>query len=399
MYFLKGDNVKVLKAIHRKEGIESIGSNTDYSPYAKKRSEEIQKFCKKEGIEFYEKEDHVLYDILGGQTNKKDNSPYVVFTAYKNHCFKDLKVREVDGFKSFKFQKMENNKYVIDEKHIDNFYEDNPDINVHGGRKNGLKILKNIDDFKDYSKKRDTLTYKTTFLGAYNKFGPVSIREVYWAMEKKLGKHSGLINELLWRDYYMMITHNFPYVLKGQISGKNISYKKEYDNIKWSNNKKWFEAWCEGTTGFPVVDASMKQLNTIAYLHNRCRMIVASFLTKDMHIHFTQGEKYFATKLVDYDPMSNNGGFQWCASSGTDAQPYFRIFNPWTQQEKFDKDCEYIKKWLPELKDVPIKDIHNWYKPEVHEKWLGQGIKYYKPILDHDEERKVTLKLYKEGLK
>jgi deoxyribodipyrimidine photo-lyase len=396
---LKGDNVKVLKAIHRKEGIESIGSNTDYSPYAKKRSEEIQKFCKKEGIEFYEKEDHVLYDILGGQTNKKDNSPYVVFTAYKNHCFKDLKVREVDGFKSFKFQKMENNKYVIDEKHIDDFYEDNPDINVHGGRKNGLKILKNIDDFKDYSKKRDTLTYKTTFLGAYNKFGPVSIREVYWAMEKKLGKHSGLINELLWRDYYMMITHNFPYVLKGQISGKNISYKKEYDNIKWSNNKKWFEAWCEGTTGFPVVDASMKQLNTIAYLHNRCRMIVASFLTKDMHIHFTQGEKYFATKLVDYDPMSNNGGFQWCASSGTDAQPYFRIFNPWTQQEKFDKDCEYIKKWLPELKDVPAKDIHNWYKPEVHEKWLNQGVKYYKPILDHDEERKVTLKLYKEGLK
>jgi len=389
----------VLKAIHRKEGIESIGSNTDYSPYAKKRSEEIQKFCKKEGIEFYEKEDHVLYDILGGQTNKKDNSPYVVFTAYKNHCFKDLKVREVDGFKSFKFQKMENNKYVIDEKHIDDFYEDNPDINVHGGRKNGLKILKNIDDFKDYSKKRDTLTYKTTFLGAYNKFGPVSIREVYWAMEKKLGKHSGLINELLWRDYYMMITHNFPYVLKGQISGKNISYKKEYDNIKWSNNKKWFEAWCEGTTGFPVVDASMKQLNTIAYLHNRCRMIVASFLTKDMHIHFTQGEKYFATKLVDYDPMSNNGGFQWCASSGTDAQPYFRIFNPWTQQEKFDKDCEYIKKWLPELKDVPAKDIHNWYKPEVHEKWLNQGVKYYKPILDHDEERKVTLKLYKEGLK
>jgi len=399
MYFLKGDNVKVLKAIHRKEGIESIGSNTDYTPYARKRSDDIQKFCKKEGIEFYEKEDHVLYDILGGQTNKKDNSPYLVFSAFKNHCFNDLKVREVDGFKSFKFDKMENNKYILNEKDIDDFYEDNPDINVHGGRKNGLKILKNIGHFKDYSKERDILTYKTTFLGAYNKFGPVSIREVYWAMEKQLGKHSGLIIELMWRDFYVNVAYNFPYVLKGQISGKNQSYKKEYDNIKWSQNKKWFNAWCNGTTGFPSVDASMRQLNETGYQHNRARMYSTSFLYKDMHIDSRWGELYFATKLVDYDPMSNSGGHFWVNGSGTDAQPWFRIFNPWTQQEKFDKDCEYIKHWLPELKDVPVKDIHNWYKPEVHEKWLNQGVKYYKPILDHDEERKVTLKLYKEGLK
>jgi len=399
MYFLKGDNVKVLKAIHQKEGIESIGTNFDITPYARKRSDDIQKFCKKEGIEFYELEDHSLHSIVEGESNKKDGSPYLVFTPFKNNCLSNLKVREPDGFKSFKFEKMENNKYILNEKDIDDFYEDNPDINVHGGRKNGLKILKNLGNFKDYSKERDTLSYKTTFLGAHNHYCTVSIREVYWAMEKHLGKHSGLISEIYWREFYLMITHHFPHILKGQINGKNISYKKEYDNIKWSVNKKWLDSWKNTRTGFPVVDASMRQLNISAFMHNRPRMINASFLTKDMHIDWREGEKYFATKLVDYDPISNNNGWLWAAGNGTDAQPWFRIFNPWTQQEKFDKDCEYIKHWLPELKDVPTKDIHNWYKPEVHEKWLNQGVKYYKPILDHDEERKVTLKLYKEGLK
>jgi len=240
MYFLKGDNVKVLKAIHQKEGIESIGTNFDITPYARKRSDDIQKFCKKEGIEFYELEDHSLHSIVEGESNKKDGSPYLVFTPFKNNCLSNLKVREPDGFKSFKFDKMENNKYILNEKDIDDFYEDNPDINVHGGRKNGLKILKNLGNFKDYSKERDTLSYKTTFLGAHNHYCTVSIREVYWAMEKHLGKHSGLISEIYWREFYLMITHHFPHILKGQINGKNISYKKEYDNIKWSVNKNWF---------------------------------------------------------------------------------------------------------------------------------------------------------------
>ena len=402
MYFFKGDNVKVLNGIHKKDKIESIGMNYDYTPYARKRSDDIQKFCKKNDIIFYEKEDYVIYDILGGETNKKDGSPYLVFTPFKNHCLSNLKVREVDGFKSFKFQKiseLESSKYHLSEKEIDNFYEDNPDINVHGGRSNGLKILKNIGKFKSYQKDRDTLTYKTTFLGAHNHYCTLSAREVYWAMVDKLGKHSGLVIETIWREFYVNVTYNFPHVLKGQVSGRNQSYKKEYDNIKWSHNKKWFEAWTLGEMGFPVIDAAMKQLNETGYMHNRMRMATVSFLIKDMHIDWREGEKYFATKLVDYDPMSNSGGHLWVSGGGNDSQPYFRIFNPWSQQEKFDKDCEYIKKWLPELKDVPAKDLHNWYKPEVHEKWLKEGIQYYKPILDHDVERKETLRLYKEGLK
>lgn len=402
MYFFKGDNVKVLKALHKIEKIDSVGMNFDYTVYARNRSENIQKFCTKEGVKFFEKEDYAINDILGGATNKKDNTPYLVFTPFKNHCLSDLKVREVDGFKAFKFKKisrLESSIYYLEEKHINEFYEDNININVHGGRSNGLKILKNIGNFKNYQKERDTLTYKTTFLGAHNHYCTLSPREIYWTMVNKLGKQSGLLSEMIWRDFYINVTYNFPHVLKGQISGKNQSYKKEYDNIKWSYNKKWFDAWCEEMTGFPVIDAAMRQMNETGFMHNRMRMVTVSFLIKDMHIDWRDGEKYFATKLVDYDAMSNSGGHLWVSGGGTDASPWFRIFNPWSQQEKFDKDCEYIKKWLPELKDVPVKDLHNWYKPEVHEKWLKNGILYYKPILVHDFERKETIKLYEEGLK
>jgi deoxyribodipyrimidine photo-lyase len=400
LYFFKGDNTKVLKAIHKKEKIESIGMNFDYTPYARKRSEDIQKFCTKNSIQFLEKEDYVIHDILEGETKKKDGKPYLVFTPFRNYCM-TLKVREVDGFKSFKFDKvskLEELKYNITEKEINTFYDENPDINVHGGRSEGLKILRNISKFKDYSKNRDKLTYKTTFLGASLHFMTLSIREVYHLMVDKLGKQSGLVNELYWRDFYINITYAFPHVLKGQISGINKSYKEEYDNIKWKSNKKWFDAWTSGQTGFPIIDAGMRQLNTTGFCHNRVRMCEASFFGKDMHLDWRDGERYYASKLVDYDPMSNSGGWMWSIGNGTDAQPWFRIFNPWTQQITYDPDCEYIKKWIPELKNVPAKDIHNWWKPEVHEKWLKEEIEYVKPILIHDDERKETLKIYKAGL-
>ena len=396
-YFFKGENIKVLKAIHKNETIESIAMNFDYTPYSRKRSEDIQKFCKKEGIEFYEKEDYVLHDILGGETKKKDGTPYLVFTPFKNYCLSNLKVREVDGFKSFKFTKVkeiENSKYYLPENKLDDFYEDNPEINVHGGRSNGLKILKNIGKFKDYSKDRDTLTYKTTFLGAHNHFCTVSVREVYSAMVDKMGKNSGLVSEMYWRDFFINVTNNFPHVLKGQISGKNQSYKNEYDNIKWSSNKKWFNNWKNAETGFPIIDASIRQLNISAFMHNRPRMINASFVTKDMHIDWRDGEKYFATKLVDYDPMSNSGGWMWSTGNGTDAQPWFRIFNPWTQQEKFDKDCEYIKKWIPELHSVEPTDIHNWDTAWEKHKDCG----YPKPIVNYSEMKEKSIKMYKDAL-
>jgi deoxyribodipyrimidine photo-lyase len=170
--------------------------------------------------------------------------------------------------------------------------------------------------------------------------------------------------------------------------------KPKYNKIRWHHNESWFKAWCNGETGFPVVDAGMRQLNTTGYCHNRARLIVASFLIKTLLIDWRDGEKYFATKLTDYDPASNNGNYQWVAGSGADSQPYFRIFNPWRQTENFDPDCEYIKKWIPELENVPAKDILKW--DTEWEKYKES--KYPKPICNYEEQKEKILKMYKSAL-
>lgn len=392
LYFLKGDNLKILNNIHKKIKIKSIGFNIDYTPYARNRDNEIQNWCKENNIECYMEEDYLLYNILNNQTTKDNGEFYQVFTPFRNNCYNKLKVREIDAFKSFKFIKnkeLNHNKYIIE--NIDDFYTNNSNINVHGGRTNGLKILNNISKFKDYEKERDYLIYKTTFLGAHNHFSTVSIREVYHKFANDIGKKCGLVNELHWRDFYCNITYFAPRVLQ------NKSFKEKYDNIEWENNKKLFKIWCEGNTGFPIVDAGMRQLNKTGFMHNRLRMITSSFLIKDLHIDWRWGEKYFATKLVDYSPMQNNGGWLWSSGGGTDSQPYFRIFNPWSQI-KFDPDYEFIKLWIPQIKNISNKELNKWFDPNIHNKWLDQGIEYYKPIVDHDKERKNTLEIYKKYL-
>ena len=400
LYFFYGDYIKVLKSIIKDVTVESISFNYEYTPYGKKRSQAINEFCKKNNIIVYELEDYALFKITENESCKKDKTPYLVYTPFKNNCINNLQVRNVDTFNLFKLSKnnkLEKNKYYIHEKEINNFYTKNEFINIHGGRKIFLKILKNIDKFKDYGKKRDFLIYNTTFLGAGLHFNVVSIREVYYTI-KTLGIiNNQLLNQLLWREFYMTITFHFPYILQGQITNKkNISYKKEFDNIKWSYNKNTFLKWANGETGFPIVDACMKQLNKTGFMHNRGRMITVSFATKDLHLDWRMTEQYFATKLVDYDAINNANGHQWVAGCGSDPQPWFRIFNPWTQQIKYDKNCEYIYKWLPELYDVPINDIHNWFN--VYNKWLNNNIKYIKPIINHDEERLKTIKIYKKAL-
>ena len=401
IYFFSGDNLKVLKKIHKEIGIHSIGYNIDYTPYAKKRDSEIKEWCNNEKIIVYEKEDYVLYDILEGNTLKKDKTPYQVFTPFKNYCLNNLKVREVNNYNNFIFiknVKLEEIKYNINENEINNFYEDNPNINVHGGRTNGLKILHNIDDFKDYQIKRDFLIYKTTFLSAHNHFTTVSIREVYFNILNKLNKSSGLINQLHWRDFYINISHYFPHILNGQIGKKNKSFKEKYDDIKWSYDKNKWDKFTKGETGFPIIDAGVRQLLKKKFVHNRVRMIHGNFITKDLHMDWREGEKFYSNNLVDIDAIVNNNSWQWCAGSGTDAQPYFRVFNPWIQLKTYDPDLKYIKEFIPELKDVPNKDILNWWKPEIHEYWLKNGIKYFKPILDHSVESKKSITMYKKFL-
>ena len=400
IYFFKGENLKVIKSINKLVKIDSIAFNIDYTPYAIKRDAEIKEWCHNHNITCFFKEDYPLYDFLTGQTNKTDGTPYLVYTPFLKHLTSSIKVRSVNKFNHFNFQKnkeLESLKYYLDEKEINDFYKENTEINVHGGRSQCLKILSKIDNFKEYNKKRDFLIYKTTFLSAGLHFNVISIREVYHKVLSVLGPSSGILRELVFRDFYMNIVYNFPHILQGQIKSQNLSYKKEFDNIKWSYNKSKFEKFCNGQTGFPIVDACIRQLLITGYMVNRGRMIVASFLTKDLHIDWRWGEQFFANHLVDYDPINNSQGWMWTTGNGTDAQPWFRIFNPWTQQKNYDKDCEYILKWIPELEQVPIKDIHNWFKPEIYNKY--QETNYPSPMVIHDEERLETIRLYKEGLK
>ena len=383
LYYFYGDTLKVLKKIHSEIGINSLGFNIDYTPYAKKRDNSIREFCKKENIKLYEKEDYVLVNILDGETLKDDGTNYQVYSPFKNKL-KKLNVREVDKFKSFNFKKfseLEKIKYHISEKEIDEFYKPNPNINVHGGRSNGLKILDKIENFKSYGKNRDYFMYKTTFLGSHNHFSTVSIREVY----HKAVHIDSIVNELIFRDFYYQLYYYNEHILAGQIGGKNKTFKEKYNHLKWNYNKTLFEKFCNGETGIPVCDSAIRQLNTTGFMHNRLRMVTASILTKLLMLPWQWGEKYFATKLEDYDPIQNSAGWNWTIG-GIDPQQYTRIFSPKSQSEKFDTDCEFIKYWIPELKDVPNKDIHNW--EEKYDDYIKNGIKYFKPIIKYSEARK-----------
>ena len=391
--FFYGDTMTVLRQIHSAHKISSIAYNLDYTPYAKSRDAAIETWCKKIGAQLYTKEDYALHDILTGETTKpSDKTPYQIFTPFKNHC-SGRKIREPDPFRAFRFSGgglISDIKSAISTHDFSRFYKPNTHINVHGGRKNALKILAKMGKFDEYNTRRDILTYKTTFLSAHNHFTTVSIREVYYSIVAKLGARTKLINELYWRDFYMNITHYFPHVLRGR------AFKSQYNSIPWSKNRAHFEKWCDGKTGFPLIDAAQNQLRETGFMHNRARMCSAMFLTKDLHISWKWGEKFFAQHLVDYSPMQNNGGWQWASSTGTDAQPYFRVFNPWTQSAEYDPKCEYIKTWIPELHDVPPRDILNWWREDVRAKYPDVLEKYREPMIDHDHERKKAISQFQK---
>ena len=328
--YYEGDDIEVLTKLSKKYKINSIAYNKDYSPFAIKRDSIIEAWAKSKEIRIITAEDYTLYPMGTIQNNK--NEPYQVFTPfYKKSLLIKVKAPEPPIVKHINVIGIKNIKKF--DKH--KYYVVNDDLAVRGGRENALERFKNI--MTDYAKVRDYPALdKTTKLSAYIKFGCVSIREVYF----NYNKVKELQRELVWREFYANILYYFPYVLGN-------SFKEKYDNIEWTNNKEWFKKWCQGKTGYAMVDAGMSQLNKTGWMHNRLRMITAMFLTKDLLIDWRWGEKYFATKLVDYDPASNNGGWQWSASTGTDAQPYFRIFNPELQLKRYDKDYEYIRTWIP----------------------------------------------------
>ena len=356
----KGNPLEVFKKIILKYRLTSVYVNRDYEKYSIKRDKEINNFLNENKIAFNASKDHVLFEP--NEILKSDGTPYTVFTPYSKKWFE-------------KFYSEKLPQYQI-KKLVDNFFKTNykPIISLSeiGFSNDEIKFEKfNLGDelIKNYNSKRDfPYLNSTSKIGPYLRFGLISVREVgKKTIEKKFDQ--SFLRQLIWRDFYIQIFFHFP-------DSENENFKPAYDKIIWLNEEEKFEKWCAGETGYPIVDAGMKELNATGFMHNRVRMIAASFLCKHLLIHWKKGESYFAKKLLDYEMASNVGNWQWVAGTGVDAAPYFRLFTPEIQMKKFDPQKVYIKKWLPK------------YDPE----------NYLEPIIDHNYARERCLNAYKIAL-
>lgn len=351
---LHGKPVTILGQLNPK----SVYTNQDYEPYAKRRDEEVRNLLSKKNIIFQTFKDQVIFEKT--EIKKDDGTPYTVFTPYSKKWKANLSDSQTKIFPTKEYQ---HNLKKVTPFHF-------PELPEIGFQKSTILFPPRIIKTKlieQYHEQRNFPAIEgTSRLSIHLRFGTVSIRSL---VRLALKKNEAWLNELIWRDFYHMILWNFPKVEKE-------AFKSQYDKIQWHNDETEFAAWREGKTGYPIVDAGMRELNTTGFMHNRVRMIVASFLTKHLLIDWRWGEAYFAKKLLDFDLAANNGGWQWAASSGCDAAPYFRVFNPYLQAEKFDPESNYVKKWVPEIG--------------------SSG--YPKPIVDHSFARKRVLDVYKAAL-
>lgn len=336
----------------------AVYTNHDYEPYARARDEKIEKNLETRNIPFKSYKDQVIFEK--DEVTKDDGKPYTVFTPYS----KKWKSRLSDFYsRSYPSEKYYKNLKKVKPLAL-------PSLDEIGFKKTNATFPERAikqSIIERYDKQRDFPAINgTTRLSLHLRFGTVSIRKL---VQVALKKNNVWLNELIWRDFYHMIIWHFPQV-------ETKSFKPAYDQIEWRNNQNEFQAWCDGKTGYPIVDAGMRELNETGFMHNRVRMITASFLVKHLLIDWRWGEAYFAEKLLDYDLAANNGGWQWAASSGCDAAPYFRVFNPALQTEKFDRDMKYIRRWIPEVDTA----------------------EYPKPIVDHKFARDRVLTIYKKAL-
>jgi deoxyribodipyrimidine photo-lyase len=377
LLLLRGDTVDVLKTIRKHWSFDRLAFNLDYTPYARKRDGIISEWCNRNEVECLTAFDYTLHDLESVRTQKDEI--YQMFTPFYRTASK-LPILPTVSVTTRKLLQLDGKLKVSTVKlpEFSNMYIKNESPIVRGGRAHALRRLKRQP--KNYSKARDTLHAHTTLMGAYIKFGCVSIREAH----KVFKTHEPLLRQLYWREFYAYVTYHTPEVLS-----ESRNYDEDLE-VRWVSAPALFRKWCEGRTGFPLVDAGMRQMNSIGWMHNRARMVTASFLVKHLGIDWREGERYFATKLIDYDPCNNNGGWQWCASTGTDAQPYFRIFNPWTQSKTHDPDSTYVHLWVPELRDVPPKHIHRW---DIHHK-SHNDVDYSEPVVVHAEARKASLERF-----
>jgi len=392
-----GDPLVIIPKIIKKFNCDALFFNKDYESYAISRDNMVIQVLKKINIKTYKFKDQVMFEEQEILT--KLDKPYTIFTPYRNNHLNKL---ETEGISIFNCEKYKKNLAIFR-------YDEEINLSTIGFKKTNLENLnipigssggkKLLEDFKsridNYDSKRNFPSIKgVSYLSVHNRFGTISIRHLAKiAIEKNSKGSSTWLNELIWRDFYFQILSNFPYISEG------AAFKRKYNDLKFENDEKKFLAWKEGKTGFPIIDAAMRQLNQTGFMHNRLRMITACFLIKDLLIDWRWGETYFADKLIDFDFSANNGGWQWAASTGCDAQPWFRIFNPILQSEKFDSDGKFIKKYIPELRLLNKKTIHApWLYFEKNKSAFPiiLGEEYPLPIIDHSIQRNKTLEIYKK---
>ena len=354
-----GKPIDVFKNVKERFGvIDSVYANRDYEPYAINRDREVKEYLAENNVSFYTFKDHVVFEK--DEVLKSDGSPYTVFTPYSKK-WKETLTHE--NLKSFLSEGKLKNLIKIEPQYF-------PSLKEIGFNDFEFSFPeKYVDDglLAQYGQQRDFPAVKgTSRLGIHLRFGTISIREL---TRQSLQQGEVFLNELIWRNFFVQIVNHFPYVVER-------SFKKQYTFIPWRNNESEFEKWCQGNTGYPIVDAGMRELNKTGFMHNRVRMVTASFLTKHLLVDWRWGEAYFAQKLLDFELASNNGNWQWAAGSGCDAAPYFRVFNPEMQQQKFDPKGEYVKKWVPE----------------------AGTIAYPSPIVDHKMARARAVETYKKAL-
>ena len=381
--------------------VEAVYSNRDYEPAAIARDESVANQLAESEIAFHQFKDQVIFeqDEILTQAGK----PYGVFSPYRNAHLKQLndfyvKPYPVDQYSQAyaSVPQVLSSQYSLKSLESMGFTRTNlRAMKLPTGMSGGKMLFEDfVTRIAQYDEARNFPAVKgPSYLSVHLRFGTVSIRHLArtaWQLDNK-GAY-GWLNELVWRDFYFQILHHRPDLAEGK------SYKAEYDALVFPNHEAHFKAWCEGKTGYPLVDAAMRQLNQTGYMHNRLRMVTASFLVKDLLIDWRWGERYFAEKLIDFDFAANNGGWQWAASTGCDAQPYFRIFNPTSQSEKFDPHGKFIRKYVPEIAMCSDKEIHApWTISSFRQQLIAMeiGINYPAPIVDHAAQRLLALDLYK----
>ena len=400
LHVLHGPARKLIPEFARQIGARAVFCNRDYEPFAIDRDREVERSLKAGGIGFQSYKDQVIFEQ--GEVLTQAGKPFGVFTPYKNAWLKKIDAFYLKPYpvRAYIERLLKSPPATLPALETLGFQRTNlAALGIQPGT-GGARAL--FEDFlgriNRYREARDFPAVKgPSYLSVHLRFGTISIRELA-ATAHGLGGAGAetWLSELIWREFYQQLLWHHPHLAEGKC------YKPEFDAIEWPNPPGYFKAWCEARTGYPIIDAAMRQINQTGYMHNRLRMVVASFLVKDLLVDWRMGERYFAERLIDFDLAANNGGWQWSASVGCDAQPWFRIFNPVTQSEKFDQAGKFIRRYLPELKDVPDKYVHSpWTMPTSVQKSCGVviGQDYPMPVVDHRIQREKALTLYQACLK